>query len=52
MARLAETLIVEPASVPHTLGLETACERGQAHRMQAGETRTTELILRPLGDPP
>ena len=49
---LAETLIVEPASVPHTLGLETACERGQAHRMQAGETRTTELILRPLGDPP
>jgi hypothetical protein len=49
---LAETLIVEPASVPHTLGLETARSLGQAHRLEAGETRSTELVLRPLADNP
>ncbi|HWD76613.1 MAG TPA: hypothetical protein VG371_15870 [Solirubrobacteraceae bacterium] len=49
---LAETLIVEPASVPHTLGLEMARDRGQAHRLEAGETRSAELVLRPLVDAP
>ncbi len=47
---LAETLIVEPASVPHTLGLETARSRGQAHSLQAGERREAEITLRPLAN--
>jgi hypothetical protein len=46
--QLAETLIVEPASVPHTLGLQTARALGQAHRLQAGERRTAEISIRPL----
>ena len=44
----AETLVVEPASVPHTLGLKTAQEMGQAHRLEAGESASTEIVLRPL----
>jgi hypothetical protein len=47
---LAETLVVEPASVPHTLGLLTAQRLGQAHRLEAGEQRSTEVALRPLLD--
>ncbi|HEY4829882.1 MAG TPA: DUF4432 family protein [Solirubrobacteraceae bacterium] len=47
---MAETLVVEPASVPHTLGLATAQAHGQAHVLEAGEQRTTELTLRPLLD--
>jgi hypothetical protein len=47
---MAETLIVEPASVPHTLGLETARELGQAHRLEEGQRRSTELTLRPVND--
>ncbi len=46
--QIAETLIVEPASVPHTLGLQTARSLGQAHQLAAGELRTTEITLRPL----
>ncbi len=49
---LAETLIIEPASVPHTLGLETARRLGQAHRLEAGQRRSTEVVLRPLADAP
>lgn len=49
---LAETLIIEPASVPHTLGLETARSLDQAHRLEAGQTRSTEVVLRPLVDAP
>jgi hypothetical protein len=45
---LAETLVVEPASVPHTLGLKTAQEEGQAYRLEAGESASTEIMLRPL----
>jgi hypothetical protein len=48
--RLTETLVVEPASVPHTLGLRTACERDQARRLEAGERAETEIMLRPLLD--
>src|SRR5262249_55136001 len=47
---LAETLIIEPASVPHTLGLETARSRGQAHALKPGERRETQITLRPLAD--
>jgi hypothetical protein len=46
--QLAETLVVEPASVPHTLGLKTALELGQAHRLEAGQRASTEIVLRPL----
>ena len=45
---LAETLVVEPASVPHTLGLETARELGQAHLLEAGQRASTEIVVRPL----
>lgn len=45
---LTETLVVEPASVPHTLGLAAARELGQAHRLEAGERASTEIVLRPL----
>jgi hypothetical protein len=45
---MGETLAVEPASVPHSLGLATARAHGQAHVLQAGQKRTTEFALRPL----
>ncbi len=45
---LAETLVIEPASVPHTLGLLDACTHGQAHLLEAGQRRSTEVTLRPL----
>jgi Domain of unknown function (DUF4432) len=48
---LAETLVVEPASVPHTLGLATARAHGQTHWLEAGQRRSTELSLRPLLEP-
>jgi Domain of unknown function (DUF4432) len=47
---LAETLVIEPASVPHTLGLQSAERLDQAHRLEPGEERSTELSLRPLLD--
>jgi hypothetical protein len=47
---LAETLVVEPASVPHTLGLATARAHGQAHMLEAGERRSTEFSVSPLLD--
>jgi hypothetical protein len=50
--QLAETLVVEPASVPHTLGLETARELGQAHVLEAGQRQSTEVVLRPLLERP
>ncbi len=50
--RLAEMLVIEPASVPHTLGLETARRSGQAHELTAGERRRTEIGLRPLVEEP
>jgi hypothetical protein len=47
---LTETLVIEPASVPHTLGLETALTCGQAYVLEAGERRSTEIALRPLSE--
>jgi hypothetical protein len=43
-----ELLAVEPASVPHPLGLATAIEHGQARRLDPGETCGYELFARPL----
>jgi len=48
---VAEVLVVEPASVPHSLGLPTAREHGQAHVLRAGERRVSEIALRPLREP-
>jgi hypothetical protein len=48
--RHGELLVVEPASVPHTLGLETARRLGQAHVLPAGRVLSTEITLRPLLD--
>jgi hypothetical protein len=45
---ITETLVIEPASVPHTLGLEAARRAGQAYRLAAGEHRTTEIVIRTL----
>jgi hypothetical protein len=44
----AEILVIEPASVPHHLGLATARARGQAHSLEAGERVQTEIRVRPL----
>lgn len=47
---LGETLVVEPSSVPHTHGLRTARELGQAHLFEAGQRESTDISLRPLLD--
>jgi hypothetical protein len=44
----AEILAVEPASVPHGLGLGTAIEHDQAHWLGAGESLSYRLAVRPL----
>ena len=44
----AEILVVEPASVPHGLGLATAIEHGQARLLAAGESLDYRLVARPL----
>jgi hypothetical protein len=46
-----ELLVVEPASVPHTLGLDTARRHGQAHVLRAGQEVRTEITLRTLSEP-
>jgi hypothetical protein len=43
----AELLVVEPSSVPHTLGLATAMEFGQARRLRRGESLRYEVVARP-----
>lgn len=43
-----ELLAVEPASIPHPLGLATAVERGQARWLEPGETCGYRLVARPL----
>lgn len=45
--QLGEMLVVEPACVPHTLGLDTARRSGHAHRLEAGEEHSTEIVVRP-----
>lgn len=46
--RQAELLVVEPASVPHTLGLAAAVEHGQARLLDPGERCGYALFARPL----
>jgi hypothetical protein len=46
-ARQAELLVVEPSSVPHTLGLAAAIEHGQASCLRRDESLRYELIARP-----
>lgn len=46
--KLAEMLVIEPASVPHSLGLAAARSSGHAYRLAAGEHRRTEIVIRPL----
>jgi hypothetical protein len=43
----AELLVVEPSSVPHSLGLATAVERGQARWLAKGESLAYRLTARP-----
>jgi hypothetical protein len=46
----AEILVVEPASVPHSLGLATALEHGQAVVLAEGATFGYRLTARPFRD--
>ncbi len=46
--RHAELLAIEPTSVPHSLGLAAAIERGQARWLEPGETCCYTLVARPL----
>jgi hypothetical protein len=43
----AELLVVEPSSVPHSLGLATAVEHGQARWLDEGECVAYHLSARP-----
>jgi hypothetical protein len=47
-ARQAELLVVEPSSVPHTLGLAAAIAHGQARWLRRDESLRYELIARPI----
>lgn len=46
--RRAELLVVEPASVPHALGLATAVAQGQATWLDVGESCSYALAARPF----
>jgi hypothetical protein len=46
--RQAEMLVVEPASVPHHLGLSAAVEEHQARWLEPGESARYELVARPM----
>ena len=46
-AHRGELLVVEPSSVPHTLGLTTAIEHGQARWLGRDDSVSYELIARP-----
>jgi hypothetical protein len=43
-----EMLGLEPASVPHSLGLARALAEGQAHRIEPGTDLTCRVVARPL----
>lgn len=45
-----ELLVVEPASVPHSLGLERALAEGQAVRLRAGEEFRSRITAQPFVD--
>lgn len=44
----AEVLGLEPASVPHSLGLARALAEGQAHVVYPGVAQTSRMVVRPL----
>jgi hypothetical protein len=44
----AEMLGLEPASVPHSLGLARAIAEGQAHVLHPGDELTCRMVARPL----
>ena len=46
--RQAEMLGLEPASVPHSLGLARALAEGQAHIVEPGAGLSCRLVVRPL----
>ena len=43
----AETIVVEPTTVPHSLGLAVAEQEGQARRIEPGEVAEPWIVLRP-----
>jgi hypothetical protein len=43
-----EMLCLEPCSVPHLLGLGAALARGQARRLDRGETMSWSMAVRPV----
>jgi galactose mutarotase-like enzyme len=43
-----EMLCLEPCSVPHLLGLGAALARGQARRLERGETMSWSMAVRPV----
>jgi hypothetical protein len=45
---LTEVLCVEPSTVPHSLGLATAIEEGQAMRLGAGDRFESTIAARPF----
>ena len=46
-----EVLVVEPASVPHSMGLAAAIEHGHARWLEPGESASYRLLARPLSAP-
>ncbi len=46
--RAGEMLGIEPATVPHSLGLAAAAEHGQTRRLQAGEQARPWIVARPF----
>ena len=46
--RLTEVLCVEPSTVPHSLGLETARAQGQAVELTAGDRFDSTIAARPF----
>jgi hypothetical protein len=48
----AEVLGLEPASVPHSLGLARALEEGQAHVVHPATALTYRMVVRPLRGSP
>jgi hypothetical protein len=43
----AETIVIEPTTVPHSLGLAVAEREGQARRIEPGEVAEPWIVLRP-----
>ena len=43
----AEMIVVEPTTIPHSLGLAVAEQEGQARRIEPGEVAEPWIVLRP-----